>query len=247
MLPIDRGEHEQQIKPGIELAQDVLVFPNADCRWLETLRNDAAFRGFHVIRDPRDIVVSGYFSRLYSHPVFPGNREELLAQRQQLAVAPTIEEGLILEMDYEAGNFAAMSAWDYRSTDVFETTFEHLTADPEASFVEILEFCGTPVPRWGPGATLTMGYDELLTRGLGRARRGHGSLPRIVLRRILSRHAFVRKSGNRRPGEENVHHHYRKGISGDWRNYFAPRLKDEFKERYGALLIQLRYEQTMDW
>jgi len=40
---------------------------------------------------------------------------------------------------------------------------------------------------------------------------------------------------------ENLQHHFRKGISGDWQNYFAGELQDAFLERYGWLGKRLNY------
>ena len=48
---------------------DFLSFTSANMRFLRDLDH---FVGFHVIRDPRDIVVSAYFSHLYSHPITKG-------------------------------------------------------------------------------------------------------------------------------------------------------------------------------
>jgi adenylylsulfate kinase len=39
----------------------------------------------------------------------------------------------------------------------------------------------------------------------------------------------------------------RKGIVGDWRNLFTEKHKDHFKEMAGQLLIDLGYEQDMNW
>lgn len=40
---------------------------------------------------------------------------------------------------------------------------------------------------------------------------------------------------------------YRKGVAADWRTYFTPRVTDEFKARYGDLLIHLGYASSRDW
>jgi hypothetical protein len=68
-----------------------------------------------------------------------------------------------------------------------------------------------------------------------------------VLRYIVERHSFRRKSGGRKKGEENRSHHYRKGVPGDWVNYFDDKLKQSFKDRYGDLVVQLGYENDYDW
>lgn len=67
------------------------------------------------------------------------------------------------------------------------------------------------------------------------------------LRRAIERESFERLSGGRERGQEDTSAHYRKGIAGDWRNYFDEPLKDAFKERYGDLLIAVGYERNNDW
>lgn len=67
------------------------------------------------------------------------------------------------------------------------------------------------------------------------------------LHRAIAKESFERLSGGRERGQEDVTAHYRKGIAGDWRNYFDEPLKDAFKERYGDLLIAAGYERDNDW
>jgi len=62
----------------------------------------------------------------------------------------------------------------------------------------------------------------------------------------ISAHLFENISG-RKPGEENISSHHRKGISGDWKNYFDDRVTAAFKEHFGQLLIQTGYETGLDW
>lgn len=50
-------------------------------------------------------------------------------------------------------------------------------------------------------------------------------------------HSFERVTGRQRGEEGNAirtGYFWRKGVSGDWRNHFDPRLTDEFKYLYGA-------------
>lgn len=51
----------------------------------------------------------------------------------------------------------------------------------------------------------------------------------------------------RKPGQEDVNAHNRKGIAGDWRNCFTPRVTEAFKARYGDVLIAAGYEQDLTW
>jgi hypothetical protein len=67
------------------------------------------------------------------------------------------------------------------------------------------------------------------------------------LHRAIRAERFEQRSGGRKPGEEDIYAHNRKGIAGDWRNYFTEPLKEVFKDRYGDLLIAEGYETDNDW
>ncbi len=230
-----------------EPSADVLYFANANAAAVAALNERGGFCGFHVIRDPRDIVVSGYFSHLHSHPITENNQERALAWRRQLAAAASVEKGLLLELEFEAANFANMAGWNYADPRIHETSYERLTADPLTAFSEIFPFLGLSVPRLGLPALVGL----IAARGLrfrhGRPMPRRTCLPQPLLRQILARNSFARKAGGRTPGQEDIRHHYRKGVAGDWRNYFTPRVTAACKERYGDLLIQLGYEPSLDW
>jgi lipopolysaccharide transport system ATP-binding protein len=51
----------------------------------------------------------------------------------------------------------------------------------------------------------------------------------------------------RKPGNEDTQAHERKGIAGDWRNYFTDRVSTEFKRCYGSLLVATGYEKGFSW
>lgn len=51
----------------------------------------------------------------------------------------------------------------------------------------------------------------------------------------------------RKPGEEDVMSHGRKGISGDWKNHFTRRLAEHFHSIYGELLKGADYERDAAW
>lgn len=72
-------------------------------------------------------------------------------------------------------------------------------------------------------------------------------IPRPRLRRAVEARRFERMSKGRPPGEEDVTAHLRKGVAGDWRNYFTEPVKDAFKERWGELLVTAGYERSLDW
>jgi lipopolysaccharide transport system ATP-binding protein len=58
---------------------------------------------------------------------------------------------------------------------------------------------------------------------------------------------FESVTGGRHLGQEDLKAHERKGIAGDWKNHFSSRVKDEFKQQFGALLIKAGYEKYKSW
>ena len=63
---------------------------------------------------------------------------------------------------------------------------------------------------------------------------------------IIKNNLFEKVTGRAR-GIEDVNSHLRKGITGDWKNHFSNRIKDEFKTMYGAVLIETGYETDFNW
>jgi hypothetical protein len=59
--------------------------------------------------------------------------------------------------------------------------------------------------------------------------------------------SFERLSRGRERGQEDPSSFYRKGVAGDWRNYFSEEDRRVFKEEAGELLIRLGYEDDLDW
>lgn len=101
-------------------------------------------RGLYVIRDPRDILVSMYFSHRFSHAL---NHPEI--ERNRLALADLgIEAGLMYLMR-DSGFFRRimreLEHWGSRNLGFHETTFEKLTAAPHEEFTRILAFLELPV------------------------------------------------------------------------------------------------------
>jgi lipopolysaccharide transport system ATP-binding protein len=72
------------------------------------------------------------------------------------------------------------------------------------------------------------------------------SVDRDLLHDIVSYNLFENAAGRKR-GHEDVNAHLRKGVAGDWRNHFTDRLKEEFKKRFGDVLIKTGYEKDLSW
>ncbi|MGH7858702.1 MAG: sulfotransferase domain-containing protein [Candidatus Binatia bacterium] len=227
---------------------DFVAYTNAEYAYVPNL---GRFRGFHVIRDPRDVVVSAYFSHRYSHPTreFPGLGEH----RERLAGLPK-EEGLLAEIEYSDFVLRSMYEWNYDNPDVLELRIEDVTANPYQRALEVFRFLGlVEDERFGVLArarhlAVTAGRSiASLGRGVVRSPFSLKALPAERLLGIVYENDFTRKSGGRKPGEEDVTSHYRKGVAGDWMNHFRPEHVAMFKKKYDDVLVKLGYENDDRW
>ena len=217
------------------------------------------YRAFHVVRDPRDIVVSAYFSHKKS--LNAPTWKELNDLRTKLQTLSK-EEGLFFELEYLGKQFAEMAAWDYNQPHILEVKMEELSADPLNGFTRILEFLEmfdaeerTGIRRLMHDARLKM--NRLNHRGrrympanlpmFPVPRRPVHRIPYSAIAQITDRLSFDRLAGGRKKGQENVNSHYRKGVHGDWKNHFNDDHIRYFKEHYNDLLIQLGYEKDENW
>jgi hypothetical protein len=66
-------------------------------------------------------------------------------------------------------------------------------------------------------------------------------MPVQELDALYARHEFSQLSGGREQGNEDQMSHFRKGTSGDWRNYFDDDVMAHFRDVTGDLLEVLGY------
>ena len=94
-------------------------------------------------------------------------------------------------------------------------------------------------------------YEDLLERPHEETRRLFEFLgadtSRKVVEHCVEAASFEALSKGRQPGEEDISSFYRKGVAGDWQNYFTEQDKQVYKEEAGELLIRLGYEKDLDW
>ena len=68
----------------------------------------------------------------------------------------------------------------------------------------------------------------------------------LTFRRVIEENRFEARSG-RKPGEEDLGSHERKGVVGDWRNHFTDKIAKSFKNRFASLLVATGYEKGFNW
>jgi len=208
-------------------------------------------RSFHVIRDPRDVIVSGYFSHRNSHPV--DGLPHLAAHRESL-MKVSKDEGLFLEMDFSSQVLRDIGTWNYDQESILELKMEDLTARPYEGFLEIFEFLG--LMSWDGAYRIREKSARFVRTTLNRFSTRHfllGALRRPILltgEMLLGRvydHRFEKKAKGRKVGQSDVASHYRKGVAGDWVNHFKPDHAKYFTDRFGDILIATGYETSHDW
>ena len=100
---------------------------------------------------------------------------------------------------------------------------EKLVEEPVSSFVEIFTFL------------------ELL---MDENNMGNNRINEQTLALIIGNNRFTKKTGGRQRGQEDIYHHYRKGLVGDWKNHFDYYLLEIFNNKYIDLLKKLKYDVT---
>jgi hypothetical protein len=102
------------------------------------LPKPASHRLVYIFRDPRDIVVSGYFSGLETHREMQG-----LEQRRERMRRMPVAEGLLFALEYGRGHLQDMASWvEVRDEHVRTWRLEDIGADPASRVPEILAHCG---------------------------------------------------------------------------------------------------------
>lgn len=96
------------------------------------------YKTIYVIRDPRDIVVSWYYSMKYTHELM-GTVSEHRRNLRQLNEA----EGVTYCIEHLQWKFSFVRTWWYNQTDpdVHLVKFEELISNPLAEWVKIFEHC----------------------------------------------------------------------------------------------------------
>ena len=227
---------------------DILIVTNSSKKCIKQINFDKAF---HLIRDPRDIVVSSYFSHLLSHKT---DVWKDLENHRIFLNTLSQEDGLIHEIEEcRKQQFTEMAEWDYKQANVLELKFEDFILASEDHWNQITDFVGIPIYPGRPNLrSRLVGWSNQRVKKLERriqmpdwaSRRN--SLYKGQLIQIIQERSFHNRSG-RTPGEEDVNHHYRKGVAGDWVNYFTDPVKRSFKSHWGELLVDLGYEKDMNW
>lgn len=171
---------------------------------------DVRVEGVHLFRDPRDMLISGYFSSMYSHPA--EDHLNLAKHRARILELPK-EAGLLAQIDYMMWIFDDMRDWNFNDARFYNMRFEDMYASEEQ----------------------TIKHTKVMVSALNMI------LTDKEVEDVCGRYTFENLAGGRKKGVEDQGHHFRKGVSGDWKNHWNSELDAVFMERYGDLVKAYGY------
>jgi hypothetical protein len=107
------------------------------------------YRGVHLIRDPRDVIISGCFYHQKSEEYWLHlSRQDLggMTYQEKINSYDNREDQILFEMEHAGRRtIQEMLAWDYHQAQFFEVKYEELIADDNLSlFHDMFTFLGFP-------------------------------------------------------------------------------------------------------
>lgn len=217
---------------------DLIISQNSSYSKVSSINQN--FKAFHIIRDPRDICVSAYFSYLKTHDT--SNWPQLEELRKELQKKDKTE-GLKDVIDFNFQFLNNMETWCFEDERILELKFEEYLDNPKKIIFEIMEFLDLVQEKTSPLNFFILNYNRVVFK-LFRSTAISIPLKRLSksrVEKIISQLSFKKLSKNRMKGEENTDSHYRKGVEGDWKNHFKEEHIEYFNSKHPNLLAKLNY------
>ena len=163
------------------------------------------------VRDPKDVLVSQYWSWKATH-----RKNSLKIEKTRAKLADmSVREGMMLLIEENLIVFCSCARiWSGPAEDkrIYLLKYEDLLQDFKRAFSSAASHLGLDLD------------DEYL----------------FALREKYSFRSITKRS----PGEEKLSSHYRKGVSGDWANYFDDKLASTFNDSYGEICDKFGYPRA---
>lgn len=216
---------------------DFLLFPEGNIEKANSISRD--YRGFHVIRDPRDMLVSGYFYFKKGHSTEGNPRMDEF----QAEVANLNGEGLMLKtLEFFRPYFNNLRTWEYDNPNILEIKYESLILDPVNQFKLIFDHLGlltnTPCP-----SQLQVFVNRIYNRGYIPFSFRYEKFCEKEIQGVVNRYDFQKMSKldkKRKAGTP----HYRKGKARVWQDHLSEEMLKVFNEMYPDLLIKTGYASS---
>jgi len=163
------------------------------------------WKAVHIVRDPRDVLISAYYSCRDFHPTTEWPE---LAPFKAWLKRVDRETGIIGTMAFVSFVLESYAGWEAREN-ILEIRYESLFAStihhPGEHLSNLLALIEWLFP---------VGFDVDLVRELSVT------------------HDWENYTNGRKRGDEDTTHHYRKGIAGEWERHWTPRIDEIWTEAY---------------
>lgn len=222
-IPLMQCHSAERIKKAAQTGPQIIV--NWESSFPDELRALPHARFIHMIRDPRDVLLSG----MRYHRKAPLSRERFLNEthdhlgglnyQEHLNALPTDMDRWLFEMHGKhADTVAEMLAWDYDGFNTFDIKYEDLIMDLDCSFFRAMltdfQIEGLDIDR-----AVQSYWMHSLFGGVAEAKK------------LGPQHALHISSGSVR----------------QWKTQMPRALAQEYVKHYGQALITLGYEEDDDW
>lgn len=209
----DEALRRDELEPPL-----ILLAANSRLDKYPGLMEDEHARALHVVRDPRDVLISSMHYHLRAQERWLDRGDETLGgrtYREALSAHATERARMLFELEHAtSGNVAAMGSWNRADPKSFETQYEALMGDEDGElFARIARHLGFQ-------------EDEI-----------------EICRNVFWEHALF---GGGAHLKESMSH-IRSGAVEQWKDVFDRTLAEAFAARLGDTLIQLGYERDEGW
>lgn len=187
------------------------------------------YKGSHIIRDPRDLLVSGYNYHLWTSEAWANEKiaehilkrldinnfeislsEDNISNLSYKEILNKLDKtkGMLVEMNFRDKHFRQMGNWDYTNKNFYELKYEDVFKNEIKVFEKLFKFYGFNdfMTKYGLKLVLDNSFENISKKG------GTGG----------KKHASV-------------------GSAGQWKETIPKNLIAVFHERYSDLLQKLGY------
>lgn len=192
--------------------------PGADARLVLSMHGKldlaalGTYRGVHIMRDPRDMIVSGYHYHKWTHEEWVHRPDENGVSYQQKLNRADKHDGLFMEIDHFIFFYRpTLQLWDMGDPDILEVAYEALMGpDRDQMYHAIFAHMGFD------GAVLELAVD-------------------------LMRLFEAKSRTGRKAGAVSTGSHLRSGASGQWQAELEPAHIDYIEQELGPVLRKFGY------
>jgi hypothetical protein len=215
---------------------DFLILPESTHK--RTLEIRVEYKGFHIIRDPRDIIVSCYFSHKNSHKI---TKFIPTQEHKDMLQSLSKKDGMDYEISISKVFIENLFQWNYNYNNILETRFEILTNSSIEEFERIFTFLDI-LKNDNPTSQFVYQYNRILKRlNINALIYKVENYSSKQLRKTLQDLSFDNLKNENNKNLGNTSSHYRKGVSQDWKNHLTKEQEQKIIEYFPGILQKLDY------